>query len=116
VATVGLVLASLALGMIIAAKIVSRMHFDQVQELTEAMQEARDFTDMQRAMLDYMEAHGGYPGWMAAVAALLLLSMPTWLAALICSVIGLRRPDRRGRTVASLILVGVFPVIMCCVG
>ncbi|MCP4249956.1 MAG: hypothetical protein GY778_23180 [bacterium] len=116
IARVALILACAALGALIAGKILLRLHPDEVAELTELVESTNDMAEMQRATLDYIDAQGGYPAWMKIFTLLFLASMLLWLAALICGLIGRRRPEHRAQTMATLVIVGVFPILMCCVG
>jgi hypothetical protein len=39
-----------------------------------------------------------------------------WIAALVCALIALRRPERRRLSVTALVVTGLVPVLLCCGG
>ena len=112
----GLILACLSLALCLVAKIVARMHYSELLAMGERTNAANSFSEMQRSMLEYLEAQGGYPGWMLALSGLVLASLMLWLAGLVCSVVGLRRPAGRAQRIAAFTTLGILPVVMCCLG
>jgi len=121
-AGIALLLACLLMAQLIVASRIVAAHqsvFGEVQAKFEAMsREGAGFVEaMQRAWLAYLEEQGGaVPGWVQALTLLQCSALGTWLAAVICGILGVRRRCRRAMAVVALALSGLAPVLLCCGG
>lgn len=109
------VLASLLIAGAVAAR--HRLEFESLQEqVLELQEEGMGFiAATQQASADFYESHGGMPpGWMMALVFLELGGGLAWIATIVCGVIAVRRPRRRGFAVASLVIAGLVPIVFCC--
>lgn len=92
----------------------------EFRELSDRMQKISSsdegFAGVIRAQLEFYEERGGMPHWMVTVAILHALLGVSWLAALVCGVIAIRRPARRGLAGFALITCGIVPLFACCGG
>ena len=65
-----------------------------------------------QAMLDRIES-GDVPPGATAAALLQLLAFLVWIGGVVCGVVAVRRPGRRGMAIAALVVSGVLPLILC---
>jgi len=63
----------------------------------------------QKYLLDLVEA-GKPPRWLGAALLAVFLAAALWVAGLICAILALRMPKRRGFAYAAIGLLGVLPV------
>ena len=118
VAIAGLVLACMSFACVLGASALLRPHMDELSPVLEAIMSAyRDGRgdEAQRLQLDFMTKYG-QTGWLGGASMLMLLSIPCWLAGIVCGLLGLRRAGRRSIAVAALVVSGLLPVVMCCGG
>jgi hypothetical protein len=115
IATVALVLVILSAGFLVAWHVVLSQHQAELDPLVEAM--SAGFAGISKAQADFIDAHGGkLPGWYVAAIILQTVSGLTWIAAIVCGVIGVRRVRRRGLAVTSLVVAGGMTLYVCCGG
>ena len=69
--------------------------------------------EVQQAVMDQMSG-GAVPGWLAAGSLILMAGGALWVAGLVCGIISVAKPGRRGLAVGSLALCGVT-LVTCCV-
>ena len=71
----------------------------------------------QRASSEFYEEYGGLPPqWMMGLGVLYMCAGLTWIAALVCALVGMRRVRRRRLAIAALAMTAVFPLLFCCGG
>ena len=120
IALVALGLASSVLVLFLIAGTVAarhRLEFESLQEqVLELQEEGMGFVAAtQQASAEFYESSGGMPpGWMIALVFLEVGGGLAWLATIVCGLIAVRRPRRRGFAVASLVIAGLVPVLFCC--
>ena len=86
-------------------------------EMEKFLQPEMSFGEQMQAFSEYLESQQGQvPGWVMALSVLPLGAGLAWTAALVCAIIALRRPQRRGLAVAALLIAGFVPVFLCCGG
>jgi len=86
-------------------------------EMEKFLQPEMSFGEQMQAFSEYLESQQGQvPGWVMALSVLPLGAGLAWTAALVCAIIALRRPQRRGFAVAALVIAGFVPVFLCCGG
>ena len=101
----GLAAASLAFNVVFKLTVVPRM-LDLV---------APDATpqELQQAVMDLMSG-GDIPGWLATGSLMFAAACALWVAGLVCGIIAVARPERRGLAIGSLALCGVT-LVTCCI-
>ncbi len=68
----------------------------------------------QQATAELYGEHGGMPPrWMMVSGLIELGAGLAWIATLVCGIIAVRRPRRRGWAVASLVVVAIAPLLIC---
>ena len=121
-AIVAVVCAAVLLVELIAMKSIVSAHIGEIEALGERFQEltaeGKGFMlAYQTTQLELLEANGGaIPTWLMLVGIIELAAGLTWLAALICGILAVRKPLHRRFAVATLLVCGISPVIFCCCG
>lgn len=110
-AVVSLVLAIAALGMFIASGLVSAGHSEQLKELERAYGEASDYAEQVRIMNELLKADPDAMRWLLPLAVLSVGWLGTNVAAIVCGIIGVRRPARRGLAIAAL-AISFLPILL----
>ncbi len=111
------VMVQFAVLMMIGAAHVSE--FEHIESLAKARQDegASPFEAQQQAMLQYLEDQGGVPPqWLMGMMMLYAGIAASWIAVVVCGIIGARRTYRRRMAVVALVFAGMLPVIVCCSG
>jgi len=121
-AVVAVILAAVMLFTLIAMKWVIGNHIGEIEALGERWQalvaEGKGFMlAWQTVQMELLEANNGtIPTWLMVVGVLEVVAAMTWLAALVCGILAVRKPWHRRYAVASLVVCGISPVIFCCCG
>jgi DNA-directed RNA polymerase subunit RPC12/RpoP len=89
-------------------------HRLELEEFAQSMTEAGGFAGMFDAQQEFYEARGGIPSWVVALGMVEGATGLTWIATLVCGVIAVRRPRRRGLAVSALVVAGLVPIVLCC--
>lgn len=97
--------------------VLFRVHADDmkgIQQKTEKlMAQGKGFLEFtQQPLLD--QFGGEIPAWLAAAAMLQMISVAIWVAVIVCSIIGLRRPYRRRLAASALAIAVALPLFLCC--
>lgn len=104
-AVVAFVLACSLIGWLIAATVIASNHLLELEEIAKEIGPGGTMQDQWRVMLDFADRQGGeFPTWFVAIGLIYLLAMVTWLAALVCALIAVRRIPRRGLATAALVI------------
>ena len=108
----------LACGVLILYFVVVTIAVKHRIELEELMKEISDagggFAGQFQAMNEYAQESGGtFPAWFLAIGFLTLAAMCTWVAGLVCGLIAVRRPERRGFAVAALLMLMLYLLLNC---
>lgn len=114
VAVVSLVLTGLFIFLQIVGAMIVSPHSIEIIDMQEKYQASDQSTDAQmRVLNDFVSHYGGeMPGWFIAYLLILLTSIPVFLAAIICAIIGIRHTHRRSLATTSLVICsGMFFVI-----
>ncbi len=96
-----------------------RLEMEAIQERVTSLQQegTGSLAAMQQAGMEFYENYGGVPpGWMIAAVLFEMGGALMWIAALVCALIALRRPERRRLSVTALVVTGLVPVLLCCGG
>lgn len=109
-AIVALVLSILSTSLFVATFGVAAAHSKEVEQLQSAMAEAPTFAEQSKIMSEMLEANPEALPWLVMMTILPLGWMAANLAAVICAIIAVRRPVRRGLAVAALAL-GFLPIL-----
>ncbi len=115
-ALVAAVLAAALVTFAICFQWIAVTHRLELEEFTQSMTKAGDFAGMFKAQQEFYEAQGGIPPWIMALAVVEVGGALTWIATIVCGVIAVRRPRRRGLAVSALVVAGLFPIVLCCGG
>ncbi len=110
-AVVSLALAIAAIGMFVASGLVSAGHSEQLQELQDAYAGASDYAEQVKIMNELLKADPDAMRWLLPLAVLSIGWLVTNLAAIVCGIIGVRRPARRGMAIAAL-AISFLPILM----
>jgi hypothetical protein len=51
-----------------------------------------------------------------SLSVIFIGTIVSWVAAVVCGLIGLRRAYRRSLAIAALVVAGLAPVLLCCGG
>jgi hypothetical protein len=108
VAMVGLGLAVAGWLALVVSKVLMSPHLPTIERFYT---EGGNFMDAQRRMFDHYG--GNFPASLMVASLLVFTALGLWVAALICSLIGMRWPQRRPWAIAGLVLCGAFPFLMC---
>lgn len=111
IAVVALCLAISAYVMYFAAWSVAAAHPEKVQEIQNAAKGVTTFAEQSKITSDLLAAHPDVVGWMIILSLLSMGGMAANLAAIVCAIIAVRRPVRRGIAVAAL-AIGFVPVLL----
>ncbi|UCE58207.1 MAG: hypothetical protein JSU63_12280 [Phycisphaerales bacterium] len=116
VAVVALILAFASLAMLVSINLVVGPYEAEMLELGEALSQAQDFAEYSEIQAEFFREHDGLFGPLMASGVILICCGMTWLAAVVCAIIGLRRTVRRQFAIGALVIAGLVPVIVCCGG
>lgn len=97
--------------------VLVRFHADDMKEIHEKTEElmAQGKGILEITQQPLLDQYGGViPAWLVAATMLQMLSIATWVAVIVCSIIGLRRPYRRRLAVSALAIAVVLPLFLCC--
>lgn len=116
-AVVAAVLAGFMVLVMIAEGAVLSANELEFREFSDSMQKVSSsdegFAGVMRAQLKFYEERGGMPSWMITVAVLHLTLGVSWIAALVCGIIAIRRPARRRLAAFALVTCGMVPLFAC---
>lgn len=119
---IALVAFSLACAMfffIMMAGFVATAHRLEIESLMDRVIELEregtsDWSAKTQASAEFAESYGGGPpGWMIALVLLYIATGLTWMATIVCGLIGIRRVLRRRMALAALVMAGVIPMLLC---
>jgi len=122
IAVVAIALASAMALFIVLAGMVTTAHQLEIESLQKRMLELQKegvspLLATQRASSELYEEYGGLPPrWMMGLGVLYVCAGLTWIAALVCALVGMRRVRRRRWAVMALALTAIFPLLVCCGG
>ncbi len=111
VAVVALSLSILLIALFIAGAIIITPHQMEMEHFQEMYQESDKSTNSQMQIIkDFSDQYGGsLPGWFMIIAMIEVASIPIFIAAVVCGIIGVRRRYRKNLAVISLaICSGMF--------
>lgn len=114
-AVVAFVLACITLLMFFCAGIILSNHSLEFEEFMKLVEETGPtFADQMKAWNLFLERRGGqFPTWFFAFTTLSFGSMATSVVALVCGLVAIRRPGRRGFSIAALCILGLYLMVMC---
>ncbi len=115
-AIVAFALACCLVVLVVVTHLIIAPHSLEVEEFAKAVGSAASFSDTLEAQSDFLKARGGVPSWMVAYVVLQVGGGPIWIAIIVCGLIAIRRPQRRGFAMAALVMAGLIPVVVCCGG
>ncbi|MBI4719152.1 MAG: hypothetical protein HY763_15230 [Planctomycetes bacterium] len=99
------------------AATIMKSNFHEIEPTIKTAMEAVEAGDMNR-LVEIREAFltqpGGPPAWFVAFSVTFFGTGLAWVATLVCGLMGLRRAYRRKFAVASLLVAGLVPVLVCC--
>jgi len=113
VAVAALVLGITTLAMFYGARTILVAHSLQLQELMKAAQSSSSFAQNMEAQQKFFEQYPDAPQWLAPAGLLGMGSLLTWVATLVCGIIGIRRPVRRGMASSALVIAALVPILFC---
>lgn len=109
IAIVALCLAVLSLGLLFAVRLVLAGHVTELEGLERATSSVAS-AERTKIYMEFMEANPDAMGWMVLMGMLILGWLASNLAAIICAIIAIRRPVRRGIAMAAL-AIGFVPIL-----
>lgn len=115
-ALVALILACCSIALLIMTNVILGSHRLELAELEETMTHAKSFTEKMEAQSKFFETNPEAPRWLISASMLVITSGLMDLAAIVCALIAVRRPRRRGLAVAALAIGGLVPIFFCCGG
>ncbi len=103
----------LILVQVVSFGIVAR-HGPEFEEFAREIEKAGpEFSDKLSAVKDFLSRNGGrFPGWMIGFVLFQLAALMLCVSSIICSVLALRRPLRRGMAMAGLAISGGYLVLV----
>jgi hypothetical protein len=114
IAVVALVLALAAMALVIMYLQVLASHQAEIESFYKP---GMSFGDQMEAFSEYLQSQqGSIPAWVIALSLLPITAGLCWIAAVVCAIIAVRHPQRRGLAVAALLIVGGVPLLLCCGG
>ncbi len=114
VAGVALFLACAMIVFLATAVAVAGSHSLELNDLSERLLAATDSHARFDVMIEYMDAHGGaIPGWLLLLLLLQLMGGVSCLAALVCAIVAVRRPQRRATAMTALFISGGMFFLYC---
>ena len=116
IAQVAFILACCSIGFLVITQLVLAPHRADLEEMEKAMMLAESFAEKMEAQSEFFEAHPGVLGWLIPASMLAIASGLMSIGAIVCGLIGMRRPQRRGLAVAALAAAGLVPILFCCGG
>ena len=108
-AVTAFILAAVMVVLLLSCVLVASSHALELEQLQKELQPkpGADSGSQFRAVMEYMNAHGGqFPGWLMAVGILQISSMAAFAAAIVCGLLALRRKARRPMAVIALVSCG----------
>lgn len=114
-AIVAFALACTTLLMFLSAGIILSNHSVEFEEFMKLVEEhGTTVAGQMKAWNEFLERRGGVsPTWFFAFTALSFASMALSVVALVCGLVAVRRPQRRGFAMAALGITGLYAVLMC---
>jgi hypothetical protein len=114
VAVAALILASILVVLMVAFMIVAGAHSLELLKLQEEMQEGAGDRSPFEVMQGFLDDYGGTPPtWIIVLAMLEFASGAVCIAALICGILGLRRPHHRPFAIVALVIAGGVMLMFC---
>lgn len=110
IAIVALCLAILAILMIFAGSGIAAVNAEKMENLQRALSGASDYAEQSKIMGDLFEANPELVGLVVVISILAMGGIAVDLAAIICAIIAIRRPVRRGIAMAAL-AIGFVPIL-----
>jgi len=116
-AVVALVLAITTLALLFGARTILVAHRLELQDFMEMSKAGGgSFAQSMEIQKKFMERYPNAASWMLPAGLLMLAAGVTWMATVVCGVIGIRRPTRRGSATGALVIAAIIPFIFCCSG
>ncbi len=115
-AIVAFALACCLVVLVVVTHLVIAPHRLEVEDFAKSIMSAGNYSEVLEAQSEFLKARGGVPSWMVAYVVLEVAGGPIWIAVIVCGLIAIRRPQRRGFAVAALVMAGLVPVAICCGG
>lgn len=116
IALVAFALACCLVALIVVTHLIVAPHRLEIEDFSKSVMSAASYSDVLEAQSEFLKARGGVPSWMVAYVVLQVVGGPIWIAVIVCALIAIRRPQRRGFAVAALVMAGLVPVAICCGG
>lgn len=113
-AVVGFSLACLLILVQVVSFGIAARHGPEFEEFVREVDNAGpEYSDKLSAVKDFMSRSGGsFPGWMIGFVLFQLAALMLCVSSIICSVVALRRPLRRGMAMAGLAISGGYLVLV----
>ena len=115
-AVAAFILAAVMVIMLLSGAVIASSHALDLEQLQKEIQpkQGADSGSQFRAVMEYMDAHGGqFPGWLVAVGVLQISAMAACAAAIVCGLLALRRRARRPLAVIALVSSGCVVLLFC---
>ena len=113
-ALVALILAGCSAASLILTYIVLAPHFTELEELQKTMSSATSVAETMQAQTAFFEVHPQALLYVMAASMLMIVAGLTSLAGIVCALIALRCPYRRGLAVTALLVASAVPMFFCC--
>ncbi len=120
-AIVAAVLAGVMMSSLIIHNRLMAPYFDDIRAMTERISELIGqgkglMVAVQTAQLEFLEKIGDGVTGLVVASMFQLFGGCVWLAAIICAIIAVRRPQHKRYAVAALVACGITPILFCCMG
>lgn len=115
-AVVAFILAAVMIILLLSIAMIASSHALELEQLQKELQPkpGADSGAQFRAVMEYMNAHGGQiPGWLVALGVLQISAMSACAAAIVCGLLALRRTARRALAVIALVSCVCVVLLFC---
>ncbi len=115
VAVVALILACCSIVFLLVGKSVLAPHRAEYKVFVDAVKAAPTWEEQTQAQTEFFATHPDAYTWFVGSTMSFLCGGLASIAAIVCGLIGLRRPMRR-RLAAAALAISMVPVFLCCSG
>jgi len=113
IAVVALALMLSAIVCLLVVVVIAAEHPAELTALTQRVEKAGSAKQQFEAMMTFFDEQGGMPTWLIGFSLAQMGCLMLTLAALICALLGLRRPCKRGLAAVAATVSGALLLLLC---